>query len=492
MASFILTPFKISKQQISRTALTILLLMGICITSFAQEIMPYTQAPPDTSSRSFLRRQARENARLLEQQHPVKKNTSRAWIELIGMEVGVYSFNHWVRHTDFTRIDWGTTKRNINPGNWWWDKDEFQTNQFGHPYHGALFYNSFRSNGYSFWQSAPAAVLGSYAWETFAENEPPSIGDFVNTSFGGIVLGEMTYRLSSKIVNNNTHGFKRQLSEVAGLLINPMGGLNRILDGKWGKYTYNKADRDSSKITAEFDLGIRKFSVGSVNPLKDGGFGWYGRARLLYGTPYLDYRKPFSNMNISLELGKDDSTLVNTLSVYGSIAGWPIRSKGKFQHLAILSANYDYIRNYSFFYGGQSVQINLYSKMEVHDKVKLNTTLSTGAILLSAIPSAHPITGRSYDYGTGLAFSAMGGITVLDRFKYSLGYRGALTTTLNGSPSNYFLHALTNEASYRFADNVSLAAESGYFVLSRNYRALSDDTKRYPYLRFSVRYTLNP
>ena len=463
-----------------------------CADAFAQQMpMPYTEAVPDTPA-SVLRRLNRQTRRIFEQQHPIPKNSTRAYMELAGMELGVYSFNQWVRHADFTKITWQTTKRNINPANWWWDKDEFQTNQFGHPFHGSLFYNSFRSNGYSFWQSAPAAVAGSYLWETFAENEPPSINDFINTSFGGIVLGEMTHRLANKIVNNRSRGFKRQASEVVGFLINPMNGLNRIMDGKWGKYSANDADRDSSKISAELDIGLRRFGAGSINPFKDGGFGWYGRARMLYGTPYLDYRKPFSNISILVEVGKDDSTLVNNLAVYGSIAGWPIKSKGQFQHLAILSANYDYIRNASFFYGGQSVQINLYSKVELHKKVKINTAVGAGPILLSAIPSYHPTTGRNYDYGPGIAFDVNGGVTVLDRFNYTLSYRGAVTKTVNGAASNYFLHALTNEVSYKCLDNFSLAAESGYYVLSRNYKDLPDDTNRYPYLRFSVRYIINP
>jgi hypothetical protein len=422
-----------------------------------------------------------------------KKRPGRAVIEFIGAELTPFVIDNNIRQVDYTHISWETVKHNIKPSSWQWDNDNFQTNQFGHPYHGSLFFSAYRSNGYSFWQAVPAAFVGSYLWETFAEKQPPAPNDFINTSFGGIVLGEMTYRLANKIVNNNRQrGTKHVITEIFGLLINPMNGLNRLMDGKWNKYNYSPADRDSSKITAEFDVGLRNFSVGVTNPLHNGHFGWYGRARLLYGTPYQDYRKPFSNISIMTEIGKDDSTVVNTLSVYGSLAGWPIRSNGPFQHLAILSANYDYYHNAAFFFGAQSVRMNLYSKMEPINKLQLNTALGAGAVLLAAIPSQYLYRGRNYDYGPGVSYNGSAGVNYNKKFFYALSYRGGWMRTINGNSSHYFLHAITNEVSYRCLDNISVCAESGYFFLKGHYATRPEDTKRYPYLRFSVRYTLNP
>src|SRR6185312_2086399 len=97
-------------------------------------------------------------------------------------------------------------------------------------------------------------------WETFAESQPPAPNDFINTSFGGIVLGEMTYRLSNKIINNHIRGTHRQMSEIFAFLVCPTNGINRILDGKWGKVDRNSLEVDSSKISAEFDVGYRKFN----------------------------------------------------------------------------------------------------------------------------------------------------------------------------------------------------------------------------------------
>ncbi|MEO8886225.1 MAG: DUF3943 domain-containing protein [Mucilaginibacter sp.] len=477
--------------KLTRIAVVLLVFIGLGKTAAAQQ-MPFIQDVDSAKLKEVPlppRPLSRRQIAIAEN----KKRPGRALIEFIGAELTPFVIDNNIRQVDYTHISWNTVGHNLKPSSWEWDNDNFQTNQFGHPYHGSLFFSAYRANGYSFWQAAPAAMVGSYLWETFAENQAPAPNDFINTSFGGVVLGEMTYRLANKIVNNNKQrGAKHIATEIFGLLINPMNGLNRLMDGKWTKYNYSPADRDSSKITAEFDIGLRKFSVGNNNPLHDGHFGWYGRARLLYGSPYQDYRKPFSNISIMTEFGKDDSTVVNTLSVYGSLAGWPIRSNGRFQHLAILSANYDYIHNSAFFYGGQSVNINLYSKMEPINKLQLNTALSAGAILLAAIPSQYLYHGRNYDYGPGLSVSGSGGLNVADKFFYSINYRGGWIKTINGNSSHYFLHAITNEVSYRFANNISLCAESGYFFLNGHYSTRPQDTKRYPYLRFSVRYTLNP
>ncbi len=409
------------------------------------------------------------------------------------IELGAAVITPWIYDKlagkDYANITWETTKRNVKPSSWEWD-DFFQTNQFGHPFHGAQFYNTFRDNGYTFWQAAPATMVGSYLWETFAENMRPSINDFVNTTFGGIVLGEMTYRFSNKIVNSERTGFRRQASEVLSLIINPTHGINRILDGKWGRVS-KRSKVDSSDIIIEIDAGIRTFNRNSSNILHNNNYGAFGRVKLLYGTPYNDYHTPFSNITANLELGKDDSTLVNVIAVYGSLAGWEIKSTEKLQHLAILSANYDLLHNSSFFYGGQSVKMNILSEFNITEKTKINTNLSGGPILLAAMPDPYLLLkhGRNYDYGVGAGFGVSGLLTIENKFTYGVSYRGGWTHTINGHPSHHFLHTVSSEASVILSKKFALAAESGYFHLHSNYHEFATVDSNYPYLRISTRYT---
>lgn len=423
----------------------------------------------------------------------VKRRFGRAVAELGIAEITPWIFDRYVANQDYAHITWKSVSHNLNPGSWEFDNDPFQTNQFGHPYHGSMFYSAFRSNGYSFWEAVPATMAGSYLWETFAENQAPAPNDFINTSFGGIVLGEMTFRLSSRIVNNQQRGFKRQASEVAGFIINPMRGLNRIIDGKWGKVYGNSTERDSSKVSAEFDLGARTFNTESKSPFAHGRFGWFGRAKLLYGVPDEGFRKPFSNISITAEFGKDDSSAVNNISVYGSITGWDISKvdQDKVENLIILSANYDYIRNQAFFYGAQSVKFNLISEYKLSHGFRINANLGAGPILLAAVPDQYTYKSRNYDYGSGFAINGGGTVRIDDKFSYGINYRGGWVVTINGNKSHYFLHTFSSELTYMFVKDLSLAAEPGYFRLEGNYHDHPDVDKKYPYLRVSVRYLVS-
>jgi hypothetical protein len=460
---------------ILRTAILLLVLTGISSDLFSQ-LTFYPTAPVDSNA-----------GKPLIERVP-RKRFGRAAFQLGLAEVIPFAFNRYVQNTDFAQVDWASAAHNLNPGSWRYDSDDFGTNNFSHPYHGSLYYNAFRSNGYSFWQAIPATVAGSYIWETFGENEAPSPNDFINTSFGGIVLGEMTHRLANKIVNNRRRGFSRQVNEVFAMLINPMNGFNRILDGRWGKRMNNSKEVDSSKIYAEFDIGQRKFNTASQIPPR---YGWYAHIKFLYGTPFQNYRKPFSNIAINAEMGHDDSSLINLVSVYGSLAGWEIMDNEKMQSYAILSANYDYIHNEAFFYGSQSVKINIISNYGLMRKAKINTAGGLGIILLAAIPDAYKYGIRPYDYGSGVNINGSAGLTIADKFYFGVNYGGSWVVTLNGNPSHYYLHTVTSEARYMFLKNISACVSPGYFTLRGHYDNLPDVNRSYPFIRFSLRYHLN-
>lgn len=417
------------------------------------------------------------------------KNFGRSALYFGIAETAPFLFDRYIMNKDYAKISFQSIGNNLKLSSWAWDDDEFQTNQFGHPYHGSLFFNAFRVNGYSFWQSSAAAIAGSYLWETLAENQAPSPNDFINTSFGGIILGEMTFRLSNRIVNNNSTGFKKQAGEVLGFILNPMNGLKRITTRQWGKASRDTTDKDPSKIVAEFELGIRKFRTidHSITNRKTGG---YGRIKLFYGNPHDNFKTPFSNIHINAEFGQDDSSKVNIISVYGSLTGWQLKSTEKAHHLAILSANYDFIYNNAFFYGAQSLKANLFSEYMLLPKLRLNTSLAFGPVLLAAVPDAYGFKGRNYDYTMGLGMQAGGSLNIRDRIFIGVEYRVNWLRTVNGNPAHYYLHVLRNELRYALSNHFSVCVESGYFNLFGRYEQYKDVIREYPASRISTRYTI--
>ncbi|HET7896321.1 MAG TPA: DUF3943 domain-containing protein, partial [Flavisolibacter sp.] len=275
----------------------------------------------------------------------IKKRFWRASGELLLTELVPWAYNYYVRDADFAHITWESIKYNLQFSNWEWDDNSFSTNQFAHPYHGNLYFNSFRTNGYNFWQSAPASVVGSYLWEVAGETHPPAPNDFVNTILGGISLGEMTFRLSNMIVNNRQTGFTRQMQEVFCFLVNPLNGFNRILDKRWGRVHYDAADTVKSSLKGVVDIGVRRFSQKKEDVVKRGGNEFYVRLRLQYGNPSEASKTPFSSFYVAVEAGASDSAYLNQVVVNGTLRQWKFQETQSHQHLGSVTMDYDYFLN---------------------------------------------------------------------------------------------------------------------------------------------------
>jgi hypothetical protein len=405
---------------------------------------------------------------------------------LLLAELTPFAFDRYIFRKDYARISWESTGHNLNPTNWQWDYDGFQTNQIGHPYHGSILFSAFRTNGYSFWQSVPATFIGSYLWETFAENQAPAPNDFLNTGFGGIILGETTYRLAGKLVHNGSRGVRRQAAEVLALLINPMFGFNRILNRQWGRPEFGSRP-DNTPVKLEFDGGLRQYDGINSRLFSEKRYGLYGRVRLFYGDPTLEPGIPFSNISVVVEAGQDDSSAINVVTVYGSLTGWRLRSDKSRQTL-VLSANYDYIHNSSFLYSAQSLRLNLFSNFPLARQYSLATSVGAGPVILAAVPNSYLFHTRNYDYGPGVSFNSSATLVVANRFSGSVNFRGGWMFTLNGKASDYFLHVITGDLSARLIGRWSAGGEIGYFSLHGNYRHFNTIDKTYPYLRLSIRY----
>ncbi|PWT91292.1 MAG: DUF3943 domain-containing protein, partial [Acidobacteria bacterium] len=148
----------------------------------------------------------------------------------------LWSVDRYVSNDSFSRISTGTIQRNFEQG-WVWDQDDFPTNFSLHPYLGSAYFNSARSNGYNFYQSAPFALGGSLMWEMFMENTRPSYNDLINTTVSGIFLGEVLYRLSSNILDDQSTGTGRVFREIGATILDPARGFNRLVQGKMFRVT---------------------------------------------------------------------------------------------------------------------------------------------------------------------------------------------------------------------------------------------------------------
>src|SRR5262245_6843218 len=71
-----------------------------------------------------------------------------AFGELMAVQFIPWSINHFARDAEWADISPKTWWTNMsNP--WLWDNNKFLNNQFSHPYHGNLYFNAGRANGYN-------------------------------------------------------------------------------------------------------------------------------------------------------------------------------------------------------------------------------------------------------------------------------------------------------------------------------------------------------
>ena len=261
---------------------------------------------------------------------PEPKRYWQAAAEATGINVGVQLFDRYALNTDFAQTTLNSLKRNFTDG-MVWDNDFFITNLFAHPYHGNLYFNAARSNGLSFWESAPYALGGSLMWEFLGETEPPAINDVIATTCGGIAIGEMTHRLSLTVLDDRDRGGIRFLREAAATIINPIQGLHRIFSGDaWRVRSDHYRYHDFSKIPVDMSFSVGWRYLADNGALFRGIHAPYVNITLMYGTPVDGERHTtpydFFDLEMNAAFG-GGQPFVNTLNIVGRLWSTPILDK---------------------------------------------------------------------------------------------------------------------------------------------------------------------
>lgn len=126
-----------------------------------------------------------------------------------------------LRNTPFFKRWWMHVKKGAV-----WDRDNWVFNYVLHPYGGAAYYMSARSQGLNRWQSALYSFgISTFFWEYGIEAfmEYPSVQDLIITPIIGSIIGEQFYKVKRHIVRNDYRllgsGF---LGHVVCFLVDPV------------------------------------------------------------------------------------------------------------------------------------------------------------------------------------------------------------------------------------------------------------------------------
>jgi len=256
-----------------------------------------------------------------------------------------WAISRYLFKYEWAEISPATWKYNLKHG-WEWDADRFGINFIGHPHTGSTYFNVARSKGYSYWGSLPFVVAGSFQWEWFGENTRPSKNDLINTSLSGAFLGEVMYRISSKILDDRTRGAERVWREFFAGIINPTRALNRFTQKKMFRRTPHEVyQKEPLNITVS--AGLHKQNVN--NEFGTGATNAILNLQLDYGDPFEKrIRKPFDVFRLRLE-GRygDDKKIIDNVLGYGLLFGRNMGSENR-QMLGGIFQQFDYWNNKAF------------------------------------------------------------------------------------------------------------------------------------------------
>lgn len=410
--------------------------------------------------------------------NPSQPVFGRAAAEVLGINLTVWSYDRFVReggaNPEFrvgTNSFWENIKNRFE-----WDNNSFGTNNFAHPYHGNLYYTAARSNGYGYWESIPFVFAGSYLWEFTGERNNPAYNDWLNTSLGGVTIGESLYRLSDLVLDNTATGSGRFWRELGGLLISPVRGINRIITGEWSRVGPNSPDRFPNELGFRMESGLRNQSRERV--ASEDTSSAYVSFDFHYGDPIEDEDiRPFDNFTFSVQLNFNDVSTLGRMQIDGLLLGKAIHESERTRHIIGGYSYFDYIDNRGFEFGGQTAGALLLSRYGSKEATLASeTTLGLGVVLLSGTSSeVANFTGRNYDYGSGVAYRAGGRLLRKGRMIVELDSKGYWLYTLNGILGTYLISISHLQLALPIHSNIGLGVEGrGYYR-----KALYKDLEEY-------------
>ncbi len=356
----------------------------------------------------------------------------------------------------------GQATAKITPKTWWanmqqgwvWDLDDFMVNQLGHPYQGNNYFTAARANGLSFWESAGITAFGSGTWEYFGETNHASLNDLINTTLGGIALGEMFHRTAWLVRNTRATGGGRLASEIGATALDPMTGINRFITGDSSRVSEKPAEFVPTQLRGHTSLGALWRGTNS-RAFANAGEPFL-EVDLLYGDPTAGRtRTPYDAFDVALRFG--GGAKFSEARVRGRLIGQPFK-EGRFQ--VNIQQAYDFEQNDAYQFGAQSFELHGSSTFKLSESTSMFVVGWGGLTALGAVDSLppgyvppeeveEPEEGgpgqgvsegpRFYDYGPGSTFGAGTSFTRNGREFANFYYRSHHLFSLDGVRANHLL-----------------------------------------------------
>ena len=375
------------------------------------------------------------------------------------------------------------------------DLDDFVVNQVGHPYQGNNYFNAGRANGLSFWESAGITAFGSGTWEYFGETNHASLNDLVNTTLGGIALGEMFHRAAWLVRDTRATGRGRMWKEIAATAIDPVTGAKRFLTGDSSRVSEKPAEMVPSALAAEVSAGVL-WRGSNTSAFASAGKPFF-EVDAVYGDPTTGRsRTAYDAFGVRLRFGGGGT--FSEAKVRGRLLGQPLEND-RFQ-LSVVQA-YDYNNNSAYQFGAQSFNVTVAYASKPSSGLSLYVSGWGGLMALGAIDSI-PLTGiapeeetpedgdagqgvsegpRYYDYGPGFNFGARSVLARSGRPIATFVWEGHHLRSLDGTRANHVLHQLRLDVTAPLRGPLGIGISGEYFDRRTYFQDESSETRKYQF-----------
>jgi hypothetical protein len=317
-------------------------------------------------------------------------------LEIIGFDTVLNRIdNHVIHGTQDYHVTLPSWRRNIH-SSWVVDTDPFSTNQFAHPYQGAMYHGFARSAGMNYWESLGYTFAGSAFWEVFGETTRPSRNDQIASGIAGSFLGESLFRMANLVLEkeNQMSPFWRETSAAA---IAPSTGFNRLAFGKRFDAVFNSHDPAYYGRVQIGAAGTSQNAPGLSTSLKRNEF--QTNFAMDYGLPGkngYDYTRPFDYFNFEVNVSSANG--VESILNRGLLLGRSYEVGDSYRGIWGLYGSYDYIAPQFFRISSTALSLGTTAQWWLTKSIAFQGTAMSG-IGYAAAGSVRTVGERDYNYG---------------------------------------------------------------------------------------------
>jgi hypothetical protein len=283
---------------------------------------------------------------------------------------------------------------------WHWDQDPFPVNEIGHPIMGSFYYIASRSNGLDFWESSLGTLYGSVAWKVFGETNDPNNNDVITTTIGGVVLGEMLYRLYV------------QAEREGSLLRFAFGSLDEANKAVFGRGSWEDETRGEASLAVRMGFGGSYLDLAPTRVVASGpgGAGAEMEESLTYGTPYRENAAPFDFFEQRMYVDLSSSLQEVAFFSDGTLYSRPVIDDGADRLAVGSSIHYDFMDGSLIEFSSNALGLSVIGEHDAPGGFRLSGEIHANFNVLATSENEYLLEingpqgsseGRDYDFAWG-------------------------------------------------------------------------------------------